>query len=37
MYDKRKQYIVVMVIKYTRSNRVRCMACIKNNDASWMA
>lgn len=36
MCDKHKQYIVVMVITYTRSNRVRCMAWIKNNDASLM-
>ena len=37
MYGKHEQYIVVTVITYTRFNRVRCMTCIKNNDASWVA
>ena len=36
MYGKHKQYIVVVVIKYTRSNSMRCMICVENNDASWM-
>ena len=35
--DKHKQHIAVMVIKSTRFSGVRCMACIKNNDASGMA
>lgn len=37
MYDKRKHYIMLMIIKSARSSGVRCMICIKNNDASWMA
>ena len=27
---------MVVVIKYTRSNSMRCMVCAENNDALWM-
>ena len=37
MYGKHKHHIMVMVITSTRSSGVRCMACIKNNNASWVA